>query len=72
MDVEATTAGPLDTGADTIVVGVFDGEQVAHDVPGGALGALLDSGEARTKLGWLALIVFILCFTYQPFADGGL
>ena len=26
----------------------------------------------RTKLAWLALIVFILCFTYQPFADGGL
>jgi membrane-associated protease RseP (regulator of RpoE activity) len=31
-----------------------------------------EPGEARTKLGWLALIVFILCFTYQPFADGGL
>jgi len=55
VDVEATTAGPLDTGADTIVVGVFDGEQVAHDVPGGALGALLDSGEARTKLSHLAV-----------------
>jgi membrane-associated protease RseP (regulator of RpoE activity) len=29
-------------------------------------------GEARRKLGWLALAIFILCFTYQPFADGGL
>ena len=29
-------------------------------------------GEARRMLGWLALAVFILCFTYQPLADGGL
>lgn len=29
-------------------------------------------GGARRKLGWLALAIFILCFTYQPFADGGL
>ena len=29
-------------------------------------------GDARRKLGWLALVIFILCFTYQPFADGGL
>jgi membrane-associated protease RseP (regulator of RpoE activity) len=37
--------------------------------------AIYDStalGEARGKLGWLALAIFILCFTYQPFADGGL
>jgi membrane-associated protease RseP (regulator of RpoE activity) len=27
---------------------------------------------ARRKLGWLALAIFILCFTWQPFADGGL
>jgi membrane-associated protease RseP (regulator of RpoE activity) len=27
---------------------------------------------ARRMLGWLALAIFILCFTYQPFADGGL
>jgi leucyl aminopeptidase len=45
--VDATTEGPLETDADTIVVGVFDGEDVAHDVPGGVLGALLESGEAR-------------------------
>jgi membrane-associated protease RseP (regulator of RpoE activity) len=31
-----------------------------------------EPGEARRKLGWLALAIFILCFTYQPFADGGL
>jgi membrane-associated protease RseP (regulator of RpoE activity) len=37
--------------------------------------AIYDStelGESRIKLGWLALVIFILCFTYQPFADGGL
>jgi Zn-dependent protease len=31
-----------------------------------------DLGGARRKLGWLALAIFILCFTYQPIADGGL
>jgi membrane-associated protease RseP (regulator of RpoE activity) len=29
-------------------------------------------GPARTKLGWLALAVFILCFTYAPISTGGL
>jgi leucyl aminopeptidase len=55
VQVEATTGSPLDTGADTIVVGVFDGEDVAHDVPGGALSALLESGEAQRKFKRLAL-----------------
>ncbi len=55
MHVEATTEGPLDTGADTIVVGVFDQEGVAHDVQGDALAALLASGEARTELGKVAV-----------------
>jgi leucyl aminopeptidase len=53
--VEATTQGPLDIDADTIVVGVFDHESVAHDVPGDALAALVASGEARTELGRLAV-----------------
>jgi len=26
----------------------------------------------RRKLGWLALAVFALCFTYAPLAAGGL
>jgi membrane-associated protease RseP (regulator of RpoE activity) len=37
--------------------------------------AIYDStelGDARRTLGWVALAIFILCFTYQPFADGGL
>jgi len=31
-----------------------------------------EPGAARRKLGWLALAIFILCFTWQPFADSGL
>ncbi len=55
MHVEATTDSPLATGADTVVVGVFEGEEVAHDLPGGALGALLDSGEGRREFRKLAV-----------------
>jgi leucyl aminopeptidase len=55
VNVEATTASPLATGADTIVVGVFEGEEVAHDLPGDALGALLASGEARREFKRLAV-----------------
>ena len=55
MDVRATTDAPAATGADTIAVGVFDDEGVAHDLPDGQLGALLESGEARTGFRKLAL-----------------
>ena len=55
MHIEATTDGPLKTDADTIVIGVFEGENVAHDVPGGELGALLESGEARRSFKRLAV-----------------
>jgi leucyl aminopeptidase len=54
VHVEATTASPLATGADTIVVGIFEGEEVAHDVPGGALSELLSSGEAKREFKHLA------------------
>jgi leucyl aminopeptidase len=54
--VETTTDGPLATDADTIVVGVFEGERVAHDVAGEALQRLLDSGEARSSFKRIALI----------------
>ena len=30
------------------------------------------TGRGPGKLAWLALAIFLLCFTYQPFADGGL
>jgi leucyl aminopeptidase len=55
MDVRATTEAPAATGADTIAVGVFDDEGIAHDLPGGELTALLESGEARTGFRKLAL-----------------
>jgi leucyl aminopeptidase len=55
MDARATTDAPAATGADTIAIGVFEGEGVAHDLPDGQLGALLESGEARTGFRKLAL-----------------
>ncbi|HEY1776020.1 MAG TPA: leucyl aminopeptidase [Solirubrobacteraceae bacterium] len=51
MKVTATTAVPRETAADTIVLGVFEGEAVDH--PG--LAALLESGEAKRSRGSLAL-----------------
>ncbi|HWD85165.1 MAG TPA: leucyl aminopeptidase [Solirubrobacteraceae bacterium] len=55
MQVEATTDGPLATDADTIVIGVFEGDGIAHDTPEGALQALLDSGEAKRAFKRLAV-----------------
>src|SRR5215211_6552125 len=49
MLVRATTDSPPDTGADTVVVGVFEGKGIPHDVDDGALGALVESGEARSE-----------------------
>src|SRR5262245_11231490 len=54
MRVRATTDSPPDTGADTIAVGVFEGEKIAHDVDG-LLQGLVDSGEARAGLRKLAV-----------------
>ena len=47
MEVRATTDAPRDTGADTIAIGVLEDEQIAHDLPGGELQALVDAGEVR-------------------------
>src|SRR3954466_276430 len=55
MRVSTTTTSPADSGADTLVVGVFDGETVAHDVKGDALQRLIDSGEARTAFRHVAV-----------------
>ncbi len=55
MRATATSAAPADTDADTVVVGVFEDEGVAHDVDGGLLAALLDDGEARRSFKHLAL-----------------
>ncbi len=54
MDVSSTTAAPSTTGADTIIVGLVDGEAPAFDL-GGALGDLLASGEAKPAFKRLAL-----------------
>src|SRR5947209_309198 len=56
MQVSATTDPPAATGADTIAVGAFEDEAVAHDVEGGALQGLLDSGEAKPSFKHLALV----------------
>lgn len=55
MQAEATTASPLASGADTLVVGIFEGEGVAHDLPGEPLAALLATGEARRQFKRLAV-----------------
>lgn len=54
MDVTSTTAAPSTTDADTIIVGLVDGEAPAFDVEG-ALAALLASGEAKPAFKRLAL-----------------
>src|SRR5437764_11606583 len=55
VDVEASTDRPLATAADTIAIGVFDGEGVAHDLPDHQLATLLDSGEAHATFERVAL-----------------
>jgi leucyl aminopeptidase len=55
MRVTATTEAAASTAADTVVVGLIEGEGVPHDVGDGALQALVDIGEARAKLNHLAV-----------------
>ncbi|HUB76259.1 MAG TPA: M17 family peptidase N-terminal domain-containing protein, partial [Solirubrobacteraceae bacterium] len=55
MFVSATTAAPLDTDADTIAIGVIDGERIPHDLPGQPLTALVRSGEASSERGRIAV-----------------
>src|SRR5437764_1032723 len=55
MRVTATTDAPRETPADTVAIGVFEGEGVAHDTSGSELQALLDSGEARPAFMHLAV-----------------
>src|SRR3954453_4243705 len=54
MRVTATTDAPRETPADTVAIGVFAGEGVAHDTSGGELQALLDSGEPKAPFKPLA------------------
>src|SRR3954465_4319907 len=53
--VTATTDAPRDTPADTVAIGIFGGEGVAHDTSGGELQALLDAGEAKPAFKHLAV-----------------
>jgi leucyl aminopeptidase len=55
MRVRATTDAPPDTAADTVAVGLFEGEDVAHDLDGAPLQGLIDSGEAKRGFKKLAL-----------------
>jgi leucyl aminopeptidase len=55
VDVEATTESPLSAAADTIALGIFDGEDVASALPPAPLRALLDSGEARHSFRHVAV-----------------
>ncbi|HEV2815003.1 MAG TPA: leucyl aminopeptidase [Solirubrobacteraceae bacterium] len=55
MRVSATTEAPIDTGADTIAIGVFAGKGIPHDVADGTLQALVDSGEAKARLRAVAV-----------------
>jgi leucyl aminopeptidase len=54
MRVSSTTQAPPETRADTIAVGVFEGEAIAHDVDG-VLQSLVDAGEARSGLRKVAV-----------------
>jgi len=56
MRVSATTEPPAATTADTLVAGVFTDEDVAHDTSDGALGALLERGEAKRAFKHLAVV----------------
>jgi leucyl aminopeptidase len=55
MRVTATTEPAASTAADTIVIGLVEGERVPHDVEGGALQALVDAGEARASARHVAV-----------------
>jgi leucyl aminopeptidase len=54
VQVSATTQPGRDTDADTVAIGVLDGEELPGDTPA-ELGELLTSGEARSSFKTLAL-----------------
>src|SRR4051794_4221020 len=56
MNVRAITDAPATTSADTVVVGVFEDEGVAHDLEGDLLTGLLDAGEAKRTFKHMALV----------------
>jgi leucyl aminopeptidase len=52
--VESTTVLPAEADADTVVIGVLDGERIHHDVDG-VLNGLVAAGEAKPKHRHLAV-----------------
>ncbi|MDP2711096.1 MAG: leucyl aminopeptidase [Solirubrobacteraceae bacterium] len=54
MIVETTTQLPQDAAADTVVIGVLDGEKIHHDVDD-VLNGLVAAGEAKAKHRHLAV-----------------
>jgi leucyl aminopeptidase len=54
MDVSSIAGRAVDSGADSIALGVFQGQDTLEDAPG-EVGELLASGEARRSKGALAL-----------------
>ncbi|MDQ3724219.1 MAG: leucyl aminopeptidase [Actinomycetota bacterium] len=54
MIVETTTELPQDTAADTVVVGVLEGEKIHHDIDG-ILNGLVAAGESKAKHRHLAV-----------------
>src|ERR1700730_13555238 len=54
MQVSATTSPPASTDADTVVVGLFEGEEPSSQAPS-ELGELLATGEAGRSFKALAL-----------------
>jgi leucyl aminopeptidase len=52
--VETTTALPQDADADTVVIGVLEGEKIHHDVDG-VLNGLVTAGEAKASHRHLAV-----------------
>ena len=55
MIATRTTTDPAtDAGADTVAIGLFEGERVAHDI-GGLLQSRVDSGEARAEFKKVAV-----------------
>jgi leucyl aminopeptidase len=55
VKVSATTTPVLSLPADTVAIGVFAGERVAHDTGDGTLQALVDRGEATSGFEHLAV-----------------
>jgi leucyl aminopeptidase len=55
VQVSASTTPPLDTGADTVAVGVFAGDDAVPALPGADLAALLARGEGGRDTGRIAL-----------------